>query len=91
MHYYRPPKGCLSMHASANLGLKGDTTVLFGLSGTGKTTLSADHTVHSSVMMNTFGLTLESSISKVDAMLNALISREKLSQKSLTQSNLELL
>lgn len=42
MHYYMPPKGCLSMHASANLGLKGDTTVLFGLSGTGKTTLSAD-------------------------------------------------
>lgn len=42
MHYYMPQRGAFSMHASANEGQKGDTTVLFGLSGTGKTTLSAD-------------------------------------------------
>lgn len=42
MHYYMPQKGCLSMHASANEGKDGDTTILFGLSGTGKTTLSTD-------------------------------------------------
>lgn len=42
MHYYMPEQGALSMHASANAGSDGSTTILFGLSGTGKTTLSAD-------------------------------------------------
>ena len=42
MNYYQPLKGTASMHCSANLGKNGDTAIFFGLSGTGKTTLSTD-------------------------------------------------
>jgi phosphoenolpyruvate carboxykinase (ATP) len=46
MHYLMPKKGILSMHCSANEGADGKTSIFFGLSGTGKTTLSAEASRH---------------------------------------------
>ena len=67
MNYYLPLKGIASMHCSANTDKNGENTaIFFGLSGTGKTTLSTDSL---SVMMSMVGMTMAYSTSKVDATL----------------------
>ncbi len=87
MNYYLPLKGIASMHCSANADMNGENTaIFFGLSGTGKTTLSTDPKRLLSVMTSTAGMTTAYSTSRVDATLRLSALTKSLSLISTTQS-----
>ncbi len=86
MNYFLPLKGIAAMHCSANTDKNGENTaIFFGLSGTGKTTLSTDPKRLRLVTTSTVGMTTEYSTSRVDATLRLSTLIKSLSQISTMQ------
>ena len=91
MNYFLPLKGIASMHCSANTDKEGkNTAIFFGLSGTGKTTLSTDRSVCSSAMTSTAGTTTASSTSRAAATQRSSTWTRTLSPTSTTPSSATL-
>ena len=90
-NYFLPLQGIASMHCSANCDMKGENTaIFFGLSGTGKTTLSTDPKRLLLVTTSTDGTTRVYSTSRAVATLRLSTSLRRMSQTSTVLSSVTL-